>query len=280
MENMYFHKGSNETIKAQYKSVDLDLVSNNIRLILVALGIFCGVVSYILYINMQLMKKLLRRMERINTLIEQQCTIIAVFACVLVFNMNHFINFDSGNAPEVLLENIPWHYHNRFFLAGFFLLFIALFSYFAAFYEVNLMFSVNTVLSSIAIIVMLVLSITNEITSSMIAEKIDDKCLFILPQFPQDFLMERGCEMKYTSTSLNLQDMTCPKEDVTRIWEDNQNLLVQDQKIVYGCLNQDCCRQVKSIIGGRFNIVTVTCLVITVYLLLFIVNMQYMFKVI
>jgi hypothetical protein len=45
-------------------------------------------------------------------------------------------------------------------------------------------------------------------------------------------------------------------------------------------LNQDCCGTIKSIIGGRFNIVTVTCLVITVYLLIFIVNMQYMFKVI
>ena len=74
--------------------------------------------------------------------------------------------------------------------------------------------------------------------------------------------------------------MTCPKEEVSRIWEDNQNLLVQDQKSVYGCLNQDCCKQVKTIIGGRFNIVTVTCLVITIYLLIFIVNMQYMFKVI
>ena len=57
-------------------------------------------------------------------------------------------------------------------------------------------------------------------------------------------------------------------------------MLVQDQKIVYGCLNQDCCSQVKSIVGGRFNIVTVTCLVITVFFVLFIVNMQYMFKVI
>ena len=221
METMYFHKGTNETIKAQYKSVDIDLVSGNIRLILVALGMFCGLITFILYVNMQLMKKLLRRMERINTLIEQQCTVLAVFSCVLVYNMQHFINFDSMNASEVLTENIPYHYHNRFFIAGFFLLFISIFSYFAAFYEVNLMFSVNTLLSSIAIIVMIVLSITNEVTSSMIAEKIDDKCLFILPEFSQDFLMERGCESKYTSFEVNLQDMSCPKEEVTRIWEDN-----------------------------------------------------------
>lgn len=163
--------------------MDLDLVSGNIKLILVALGMFCGLITFILYVNMQLMKKLLRRMERINTLIEQQCTVIAVFACVLIFNVQHFINFDSLNASEVLTENIPYHYHNRFFIAGFFLLFISLFSYFAAFYEVNLMFSVNTLLSSVAIIIMIVLSVTNEVTSTMIAEKIDDKCLFILPEF-------------------------------------------------------------------------------------------------
>jgi hypothetical protein len=43
------------------------------------------------------------------------------------------------------------------------------------------MFSANTLLSSVAIVVMIVLSITNEVTSSMIVEKVDDKCMFILP---------------------------------------------------------------------------------------------------
>ena len=241
---------------------------------------FCGLITFILYVNLQLMKKLLRRMERINTLIEQQCTVLAVLAVVLVYNMNHFINFDSLNSSEVILENIPWHYHNRFFIAGFSVLFIAIFSYFAAFYEINMMFSINTLLSSICIIGLIVLSVTNEVTLSMISEKVDDKCLFVLPHFSQDFLMERGCEMKYTSFETNLQDMSCPKEQVTRIWEDNINLLAEDQKVVYGCLNQDCCSQVSNTITGRFNIVTVTLLVIVVYLLIFIVNMQYMFKVI
>jgi hypothetical protein len=74
--------------------------------------------------------------------------------------------------------------------------------------------------------------------------------------------------------------MTCPKEEVSRIWEDNVNLLAQDQKTVYGCLNKSCCQQVQNIITGRFNVVTVTILVIVLYLVIFIVNMQYMFKVI
>lgn len=118
--------------------------------------------------------------------------------------MNHFINFDSMNASEVLLENIPFHYHNRFYIAGFSLLFVSIFSYLAAFYEVNMMFSINTLLCSVAIIALIVLSITNEVASSMVSEKMDSKCLFILPEFSQDFLMERGCEMKYTSYQANL----------------------------------------------------------------------------
>lgn len=87
------------------------------------------------------------------------------------------------------------------------------------------MFSINTLLCSLAIILMLVLSVTNQITSKMIAEKLEDKCLFVLPQFPQDYLMERGCDMKYLTFSDKVQDLTCSKQDVARIWEDNINLL-------------------------------------------------------
>ena len=135
------------------------------------------------------------------------------------------INFDHENASEILKEDIPTHYHARYFWAALYLMFIAVFSYIASYQEVNIMFSINTLLCSIAIILMLVLSITNQITSKMIAEKLEDKCLFVLPQFPQDYLMERGCDMKYLTFSDKVQDLTCPKQDVARIWEDNINLL-------------------------------------------------------
>ena len=99
------------------------------------------------------------------------------------------------------------------------------------------MFSFSTLLCSIAVFALLVLSVTNEITSSTIVDKLDDKCAFVLPQFSQDLLMENGCQLKYASYAEKLDTLTCPKGQISRIWEDNQNLLVEDQKDVYGCVN-------------------------------------------
>lgn len=73
--------------------------------------------------------------------------------------------------------------------------------------------------------------------------------------------------------------MTCPKSQVSRIWENNVGLLVQDQKDVYGCLNGSCCDQVKTIIQSRFNILTVACIVMAVFLSYYIINHQYMNKI-
>jgi hypothetical protein len=42
----------------------------NTRILVASLGLFCGVVTFVLYVNLQLMKKLSRRMERINTFIQ------------------------------------------------------------------------------------------------------------------------------------------------------------------------------------------------------------------
>jgi hypothetical protein len=85
------------------------------------------------------------------------------------------------NAADVLLDEIPAKYHQRYLGAAIYLMVISVFSYIASFYETNVMFSIGTLLSSLAIILMLVLAVTNQITSTMIAEKLEDKCLFVLP---------------------------------------------------------------------------------------------------
>lgn len=50
--------------------VNIDLIQNNIKWVLFALGIFCGIIAFILYISMQLIKKLMKRMHRINNFVE------------------------------------------------------------------------------------------------------------------------------------------------------------------------------------------------------------------
>lgn len=73
--------------------------------------------------------------------------------------------------------------------------------------------------------------------------------------------------------------MSCSKSQVSRIWENNVNLLVQDQKDLYGCLNGSCCEQVKNIIASRFSLMTVGCIVTAIFLSYYIMNHQYMNKI-
>ena len=60
--------------------------------------------------------------------------------------------------------------------------------------------------------------------------------------------MDHGCAGKYTSFSDKIDDLTCNKAEIARIWEDNTDILVQDQKETFGCLNLECCSEVESII--------------------------------
>ena len=103
------------------------------------------------------------------------------------------------------------------------------------------MFNFSTILCSFGIFALIWLSVTNEITASTIVDQLDDQCHFVIPEFSQDMLMENGCQMKYFSYSSKISTLSCPKKEISRIWEDNVNLLIEDQKVVYGCVNQNCC---------------------------------------
>lgn len=69
--------------------------------------------------------------------------------------------------------------------------------------------------------------------------------------------MDHGCSGKYLSYGDHMEDLasSCQKVNVARVWEDNKDILVQDQKESFGCLNLDCCAQVDQIVQGRFAMV-------------------------
>ena len=92
--------------------------------------------------------------------------------------------------------------------------------------------------------------------------------------------MDHGCTGKYLSFSDNISDLTCKKVEMARIWEDNEDILVQDQKESFGCLNLECCAQVESIIQGRFALVQAGCIVMVFFMILYLMNLQYMTKTI
>ena len=143
MQNQYFtQKNGARSVKEDLASpeikklpVNIDLIQNNIKMVLIALGLFSGIISFILYISMQLMKKLMKRMHRINTFLEIQGVCLGAFAVLLLFMVYYYINFTSVNASSLILESMPWRYHKRYFIVAGLILFLCFFSFIASYNE-------------------------------------------------------------------------------------------------------------------------------------------------
>ena len=127
--------------------VNIDLIQNNIKMVLIALGLFCGLISFILYISMQLMKKLMKRMHRINTFVEIQGVCLAAFAVLLLFMENRYINFTNMNSSSVITDSMPWEYHKRFFIETGLIMFLCFFSFLGSYRENSIMLSISTMIS-------------------------------------------------------------------------------------------------------------------------------------
>ena len=168
-------------------------------MVLIALGLFSGIVSFILYISMQLMKKLMKRMHRINTFLEIQSVCLAAFAVGLLVMVHYYINFTSVNSSGVILDSLPWQYHKRYFIVSGLIIGLSFFSFIAAYREQTMMLSISTMISFMIVLCLIGLAVSNEVTSKMIMDKLDmeDKnsynCFFVVPQFSQENLMSHGC---------------------------------------------------------------------------------------
>ena len=88
--------------------------------------------------------------------------------------------------------------------------------------------------------------------------------------------MIHGCPNKYQTYASTVEDLKCKKIEIARVWEDNRHVLVPDQKDLFGCINLQCCDQVNQIIEGRFDLLLVADIFLIFYLLIFIMNLQYM----
>lgn len=115
--------------------MNIDLIQNNIKWVLFALGIFCGLICFILYVSMQLIKKVMKFMHIINTFVEIQSVCLASFAVLLLYSVNSQINFTSPNASGVILDSMPWEYHKRYFIVAGLIVFLTFFSFIASYRE-------------------------------------------------------------------------------------------------------------------------------------------------
>jgi hypothetical protein len=95
------------------------------------------------------------------------------------------INFDSKNASIVITEKMPWLFHERYFLMSAGVIVISLIAFLGSYYEINVLLNINTFLSLVAIICLILLAVSNEVTSNMIIDVLEEndnqKCLFVIP---------------------------------------------------------------------------------------------------
>ena len=83
------------------------------------------------------------------------------------------INFDSKNASIIITEKMPWLFHERYFLMSFGVIIISLIAFIGSYYELNVLLNINTFLSLIAIICLILLAVSNEVTSKMLLDVLE-----------------------------------------------------------------------------------------------------------
>lgn len=151
-----------------------------------------------------------------------------------------------------------------------------------SYFETLPLFNVSQLLIVIQFWALVILTIVIIYTSSKLERVITGdetshgKCLFIMPQFNQEHLMEHGCPAKYTSFADKIDSLECRRVEISRIWEDNINMLVADQKQEFGCLNSACCNQVNEIIKFRLASLTSFLVMCSVFQILLMVTTQTM----
>lgn len=96
-----------------------------------------------------------------------------IFVLAITILVQSLINFDSKNASIIITEKMPWLFHERYFLMSFGVIIISLIAFIGSFYELNVLLNINTFLSLIAIICLILLAVSNEVTSNMILDVLE-----------------------------------------------------------------------------------------------------------
>lgn len=139
-------------------------------------------------------------MERVNTVIQVQCFTLALIGLCLYLIVERAINFDGTNASSAIINQMPWHFHEKYFALSLFLAFTGSIGFLASHYEIHFIASIDSILSLIALGATMLLVVATGIASNNIRGLItpsqplsskashgsSSKCPFVLPQFSQE----------------------------------------------------------------------------------------------
>ena len=81
------------------------------------------------------------------------------------------------------------------------------------------------VFSIIVMLFLIALSVQINISSQILKENMREKCYEVMPKFEQSYYKNFNCAGKYTTQGAqDITHLTCPKQDITLLWENNLGL--------------------------------------------------------
>lgn len=83
----------------------------NTSVMIMSIGAFCALVSYIIYINLILSQKILQRVLRINSALQIHAFSLAVVALLLYVVTEVQISFDGLNSSNFIQREMPTKFH-------------------------------------------------------------------------------------------------------------------------------------------------------------------------
>ena len=134
-------------------------------------------------------------------------------------------------------------------------------------------------LASVLVVNMIIFTSLITLGAQVMRQSSEEQCLLSMPSFNRDFIKESiGCSHKYASNSTDAMSLTCPKEEISQIWESNIDIDYLEQNEIYGCLNVNCCAPMLAFIKSKFDFLAAFCIVSILFLLTAVMCTLYMYR--
>ena len=127
------------------------------------------------------MKKLMTRMDRINSVVQVQSVTLAFISLCLYLVVETQINFDGVNSSNYIVKQMPSGFHSKFVMLSCFMLFISIFAFTASYLERNFMFNITQLLLILNSWVIGIVAIISRFTVIGLSTVINESCEFVIP---------------------------------------------------------------------------------------------------
>jgi hypothetical protein len=173
---IFFSSGPASNIQAiQTRNTEgseiVEVLRSYSRPVVVFLGFLYGMVTYILYIELHLMKKILKKLEEINLFVQMQAVTLSLNAVFLNMLAMFSQTIIGPNSSSTITDEIPHGYTEVFFYLSLVMTFISFVSFFSGYWENMFLQRLSTCLSALTLFACIGLAIFNQLVSALILSK-------------------------------------------------------------------------------------------------------------